>query len=161
MGHHRARVTWERGEGDFLRRRYSRAHRWSFDGGLTVPASASPHIVSAPYSDPSGLDPEEAFVASLSSCHMLCFLARAAQAGFVADSYADDAEGTLEKNSEGRLSITRVTLSPAVLFSGERRPSPEEIEHLHHLAHEDCFIANSVKAEIVCTPRMRRERQAA
>jgi organic hydroperoxide reductase OsmC/OhrA len=161
MGHHAARVTWELGNGDFLRKRYSRAHQWSFDGGLSVRASASPHIVSAPYSDPTGIDPEEAFVASLSSCHMLCFLARAAQAGFVAEAYEDDAEGTLEKNAEGRLSITRVTLSPAVRFSGEKLPSSEELEHLHHLAHEDCFIANSVKTEIVCTPRIRPERQAA
>jgi organic hydroperoxide reductase OsmC/OhrA len=152
-GHHSAKVTWARNGGDFAGKRFSRAHRWTFDGGLSVLASASPHVVRIPYSDPSGIDPEEAFVASLSSCHMLSFLWRAAQSGFIVESYEDEAEGVLEKNAQGRLAITRVTLKPLAEFSGDRLPSGEELAHLHHLAHEDCFIANSVKTEIICEPR--------
>jgi organic hydroperoxide reductase OsmC/OhrA len=152
-GHHTARVTWERNGGDFAGKKYSRAHRWTFDGGLTVPASSSPDVVKIPYSDPSAIDPEEAFVASLSSCHMLSFLWRAGLAGFIVDSYDDEAEGVLAKNEQGRLAITRVTLRPRVRFSGGKSPSKEELDHLHHLAHEDCFIANSVKTEIICEPQ--------
>jgi organic hydroperoxide reductase OsmC/OhrA len=147
-----ARITWDRNGQDFAGKKYSRAHIWTFDGGLTVPASSSPHVVKVPYSDPSAVDPEEAFVASCSSCHMLSFLWRAGLAGFVVESYEDDAEGVMEKNKEGRLAITRVTLKPKVRFSG-KLPSKEEHGHLHHLAHEDCFIANSVKTEISCEPQ--------
>jgi organic hydroperoxide reductase OsmC/OhrA len=147
-----ARITWDRNGQDFAGKKYSRAHIWTFDGGLTVPASSSPHVVKVPYSDPSAVDPEEAFVASCSSCHMLSFLWRAGLAGFVVESYEDDAEGVMEKNKEGRLAITRVTLKPKVRFSG-KLPSKEEHDHLHHLAHEDCFIANSVKTEISCEPQ--------
>jgi organic hydroperoxide reductase OsmC/OhrA len=147
-----ARITWDRNGQDFAGKKYSRAHIWTFDGGLTVPASSSPHVVKVPYSDPSAVDPEEAFVASCSSCHMLSFLWRAGLAGFVVESYEDDAEGVMEKKKEGRLAITRVTLKPKVRFSG-KLPSKEEHDHLHHLAHEDCFIANSVKTEISCEPQ--------
>ena len=154
MAHHTARIRWERNGGDFAGKKYSRAHRWTFDGGLTVPASSSPDVVKAPYSDPSAIDPEEAFVASLASCHMLSFLWRAGLAGFVVESYEDEAEGVMAKNAEGKLAITRVTLKPVTHFSGGKMPSREELDHLHHLAHEDCFIASSVKTEIICEPRI-------
>ena len=158
-GHHTARVIWERNGGDFAGKKYSRLHRWTFDGGLSVKASSSPDVVKVPYSDPSAIDPEEAFVASCASCHMLSFLWRAALAGFVVESYEDHAEGVMEKNSEGKLAITRVMLKPLTRFSGGKLPSAEELDHLHHLAHEDCFIASSVKTEIACEPRMT-EREA-
>ena len=116
-------------------------------------ASSSPHNVKLPFSDPAGVDPEEAFVASISSCHMLSFLWRACLAGYVCDSYEDGAVGFLEKNDQGRLAMTRVTLKPKTVFSGEKQPSREELDHLHHLAHEDCYIANSVKTEITCEPQ--------
>jgi organic hydroperoxide reductase OsmC/OhrA len=153
MGIHTASVRWERGEQPFLDNRYSRAHRWSFDGGAEVAGSSSPHVVPAPMSDPKGVDPEEAFVASLSSCHMLWFLSLAVEKGFRVDRYADDAEGTMAKNAEGKRAVTKVTLRPAVEFSGERKPTREEIESLHHKAHEECFIANSVKTEVRVEPR--------
>ena len=154
MAHHTARIAWERNGGDFAGKKYSRAHRWMFDGGLTVPASSSPDVVKVPYSDPSAIDPEEAFVASLASCHMLSFLWRAGLKGFVVESYEDQAEGVMEKNAEGKLAITRVTLKPVTRFSGGKLPNREELDHLHHLAHEDCFIASSVKTEIICEPRI-------
>jgi len=152
-GRHTARITWERGGGDFAGKKYSRAHKWTFDGGLSVAASSSPDVVKVPYSDPAAVDPEEAFVASCASCHMLSFLWRAGLAGFIVDAYDDEAEGVLAKNEQGRLAITRVTLRPRARFSGGREPSREELDHLHHLAHEDCFIANSVKTEIICEPQ--------
>ena len=153
MADYRAEVIWERGTQDFASRRYSRAHRWRFDGGAEVPASASPHIVPLPYSDPAGVDPEEAFIASLSSCHMLFFLQFAAEAGLVVDRYRDEAVGTLAGSAGGRHVMTRVVLRPAVTFSGARRPVAAEIEALHHRAHEECFIANSVKTEVACEPQ--------
>ena len=109
MAHHKARVTWELGGGDFAGKKYSRAHRWTFDGGLSVPASSSPDVVKVPYSDPAAVDPEEAFVASCASCHMLSFLWRAGLAGFIVEAYDDEAEGVLAKNEAGRLAITRTT----------------------------------------------------
>jgi organic hydroperoxide reductase OsmC/OhrA len=146
-------VEWERGPDEpFLDNRYSRRHRMVFDGGAEVAGSSSPHVVRTPMSDPTAVDPEEAFVASLSSCHMLWFLSLAAQAGLRVDRYADDAEGVMEKNAEGKVAITRVTLRPAVKFSGERTPTRAELDGLHHHAHEECFIANSVKSEIRCEP---------
>jgi organic hydroperoxide reductase OsmC/OhrA len=160
-GHHTARVRWERNGGDFAGKRYSRVHRWTFDGGLTVLASASPDVVKAPYSDPSGVDPEEAFVASLASCHMLTFLWHAALAGFIVESYEDEADGVLAKNSAGQAAITQVTLKPMARFSGGKLPNAQELDHLHHLAHRDCFIANSVKTEIICEPKMAASEDAA
>jgi len=148
-----ARVEWERGDQPFADNRYSRAHRWLFDGGAEVRGSSSPLSVRPPMSDPAAVDPEEAFVASLSSCHMLFFLAYAAQEKFRVDSYTDPAEGVMEKNAEDRIAMTRVTLRPKVVFSGERMPSREEIDHLHHRAHEACYIANSVKTEVICEPQ--------
>lgn len=145
MAEYTAVVMWQRHGELFSGGRYSRAHEWQFDGGAVVRASASPLHVPLPGSDPAGVDPEEAFVASLSSCHMLWFLAVAAKRGFTVDSYRDDAVGYMEKDLEGRLWIARVTLRPAIAFSGERLPGREEIENMHHAAHEECYIANSVR----------------
>jgi organic hydroperoxide reductase OsmC/OhrA len=149
MSTYTATIRWTRtGDGDFAKGQYSRAHQWAFDGGLTVPASPSPHVVPAPWNDPAGVDPEEAFVASLSSCHMLFFVDFARRAGFVVDSYVDEAEGMLEKRADGKTAMTRVTLRPRVEFSGEKQPSDADIADLHHRAHEACFIANSVNSEV-------------
>ncbi len=151
--HYTAETIWRRGDAsrdDFLANRYSRRHRLRFDGGVEVPGSSSPHVVPLPYSDPSGVDPEEAFVSSLASCHMLWFLSLAAGAGFCVDRYADAATGVMKKNEAGRLAMTVVILHPLVEFSGETLPSHAEIERLHHEAHESCFIANSVKTEVRC-----------
>ena len=149
MSTYTATIRWSRkGEGDFSKGHYSRAHEWVFDGGVTVPASPSPHIVPAPWSDEAGVDPEEAFVASLSACHMLFFVDFARRAGFVVDSYVDEAEGVLDKRADGRMWMSKVTLHPRVEFSGEKRPSDPDIADLHHRAHEACFIANSVTTEV-------------
>lgn len=141
-----ARVTWERGDAPFTDNRYSRAHRWTFDGGISVAASSSPHVVPLPMSVAEHVDPEEAFVAALSSCHMLFFLSLAARKDLVVDSYSDAAEGVLEK-VDGSLQVTRVVLHPRVVYAGEL-PSRAAEEALHHRAHELCFLANSVKTVI-------------
>jgi organic hydroperoxide reductase OsmC/OhrA len=146
---YRATVTWRRGDAKFTDQRYSRGHEWSFDGGVTVPASSSPLSVRLPYSVAEAVDPEEALVAALASCHMLTFLYVAAKQGFVVDSYADDAVGEMSKNERGKLWVSRIILSPAIVFVGEKRPSAEQLDELHHLAHEECYIANSVKSEVV------------
>jgi organic hydroperoxide reductase OsmC/OhrA len=148
-----AQIHWERGPQPFTDNRYSRLHRWRFDGGAEVPGSSSPLSVKVPMSDPAAVDPEEAFVASISSCHMLFFLGFAARDGFVVDRYTDEAQGVMEKNSEGKVAITRVTLRPEIVFSGAKLPTPVEIAHLHHESHEKCYIANSVKAEVVVETR--------
>lgn len=153
MSEYFATVEWRRNGAVFSDNRYSRAHVWRFDGGATVPGSSSPHVVRPPYSDPAAVDPEEAFVASVSSCHMLWFLVLAVKAGLVVDSYSDEAVGVMEKNGEGKLAITRITLRPRIAFSGIRNPSPAEIDALHHKAHEECFIANSVRTEITVESR--------
>jgi organic hydroperoxide reductase OsmC/OhrA len=150
MAHqYRATVRWKRDGSAFTDQRYSRGHSWSFDGGITVPASSSPLSVRLPYSVAEAVDPEEAFVAALSSCHMLTFLYVAAKQGFVVDEYADDAVGEMSKNERGKMWVSRVILAPAITFTGEKRPSPEQLDELHHLAHEECYIANSVKSEVV------------
>jgi organic hydroperoxide reductase OsmC/OhrA len=143
-----ATVTWRRGEGDFPKGRYSRGHTWRFDGGIEVPASASPQVVPKPYVVEAAVDPEEAFIASLSSCHMLTFIDLARRAGFVVDAYADEAEGVMEKNAEGRYWVSRVTLRPRISYSGEKVPERADLDKLHHGAHEQCFIANSVKTDV-------------
>jgi len=149
MSTYTATIRWTRDPGtDFAKGQYSRAHEWSFDGGAVVPASPSPHIVPAPWNDPNGVDPEEAFVASLSSCHMLFFVDFARRAGFVIDSYVDEAEGVLEKRADGKMAMTRVTLRPRIAWSGEKQPDEAAIADLHHRAHEACFIANSVTTEV-------------
>jgi organic hydroperoxide reductase OsmC/OhrA len=146
---HTATIRWSRtGEGEFSKGQYSRAHEWLFDGGARIVASPSPHIVPAPWSDSGGVDPEEAFVASLSSCHMLFFVDFARRGGLVVDEYVDLAEGVLEKRPDGRFSMSRVTLRPSVTWNGEP-PSDATIADLHHRAHEACFIANSVTTEVI------------
>jgi len=152
MAEHIAEIIWERNDQDFLGNRYSRKHVLRFDGGAEVPGSASPHVVPLPMSDASAVDPEEMFIASIASCHMLWFLGLAAKQHFVVDRYVDQASGVMAKNAEGRMAVTVVTLHPDVTFSGERQPSREDIDHLHHAAHDACFIANSVKSEVRCEP---------
>ncbi len=153
MSKYTARVTWERGDQAFTDNRYSRAHAWRFDGGVEVRASSSPDVVKPPLSDPAAVDPEEAFIASLSSCHMLWFLSLAAVKKFRVDSYDDEAEGVMEKDAQGRVAITRVTLRPAIRFSGDVMPTSADLDALHHAAHERCFIANSVKSDVRVEPR--------
>jgi len=148
-----AELLWERGEQGFADNRYSRRHWLRFDGGAQVLGSSSPAVVPVPASDPAGVDPEEAFVASLSSCHMLWFLAIAAKRGFVVDRYEDAASGVLERNAERRFAMVRVTLQPKVTFSGDKQPDAGELAAMHHKAHEECYIANSVKTEVVVEPR--------
>jgi organic hydroperoxide reductase OsmC/OhrA len=153
MAEHKAFVSWNRNGAVFTDSRYSRAHLWQFDGGIEIPASASPHVVRKPFSVEAAVDPEEAFVVSLSSCHMLWFLDIAARKGFVVENYRDEAVGVMEKNAEGKLAMTRVTLYPVVDFTGDRLPDENEIEAMHHQAHEECFIANSVKTDVRCEPK--------
>ncbi len=148
MSSYSAQVVWQREQQPFTDNQYSRGHVWRFDGGVEVPASSSPHVVPLPYSVEANVDPEEAFVASLSSCHMLFFLAIAAKKRFVVDSYIDDATGIMAKNEQGKMAMTKVTLAPQVSFSGDRQPTSEQIQQIHYLAHEQCFIANSVKTEV-------------
>lgn len=148
MSEHKAIIRWKCTSADFLRGKYSREHTWSFDGGLTVPASPSPAVVPAPYSNPAHIDPEEAFVAAISSCHMLTFLYYASKAGFQLDSYEDEAVGVTSKNEKGVPWVSAVTLHPKIAYSGEKLPTHADEEKLHHLAHEQCFIANSVKTAV-------------
>lgn len=148
-----AQVLWQASDGeDLVAGRYSRRHLLRFDGGMELAGSSSPAIVARPWSDPAAVDPEEAFVASLSACHMLWFLALAAQERLQVARYVDEADGLLAQNAEGKLAMTVVTLRPRVEFAGERRPSREELERLHHAAHDACFIANSVKTDVRCEP---------
>lgn len=148
MSSYHARISWSRGTDEFARQKYSRGHRWHFDEGVSVPASASPHAVKGAYVVAAAVDPEEALVASLSSCHMLFFLSYVSSADYVADSYEDAAEGVLEKVADGKVMMTRVTLRPVVTFSG-KGPSQAEFDAWHTRAHEECYVANSVKSEIV------------
>ncbi|MBI1797709.1 MAG: OsmC family protein [Candidatus Eisenbacteria bacterium] len=152
MSEHIATVIWARDGAVFTDNRYSRGHRWTFDGGVEVPASSSPHVVRVPLSVEAAVDPEEAFVASLAACHMLCFLSIAARRGFLIDRYEDRAAGALGKDAAGHPAITRVTLHPDARFSGDRRPSAEDLADMHHAAHEECFIARSVKTDVRCEP---------
>ncbi|HMV06963.1 MAG TPA: OsmC family protein [Accumulibacter sp.] len=154
MNEYSAQLSWLRGEQNFLDQRYSRQHMLRFDGGLEVAASSSPHVVPLPMSDPAAIDPEEAFVASLASCHLLWFLSIAAKHGFCVDSYADHPVGIMARNAEGKLAMTVVTLRPEVHFSGDRQPMPADVRAMHQEAHEACFIANSVRSEVRCEPRL-------
>jgi organic hydroperoxide reductase OsmC/OhrA len=144
MSEHKITLTWKRGDKPFEYQKYSRDHTWKFDGGHEMQASAAPAYLG----NPNLVDPEEAFVASLSSCQMLTFLAIAAKKKFELDEYVDEATGYMDKNAEGKLAITRVTLRPRLKFSGEKQPNTQEIEEMNHAAHEQCFIANSVKTEV-------------
>jgi organic hydroperoxide reductase OsmC/OhrA len=148
MSEHKAMIYWERTSPDFLTGNYSREHTWRFDGGMSVPASPSPSVVPPPYSNPANIDPEEAFVAAVSSCHMLVYLMLAYQNGFQVDSYDDEASGVMTKNERGLLWISTVNLKPRIKYSGEKLPSAEDEKRLHHLAHEQCFIANSIRTQV-------------
>jgi len=156
MQHH-ATVEWERGTQAFTDQRYQRAHHWAFDGGTRVAASSSPQVVPLPYSDPYAVDPEEAFVAALSSCHMLWFLGIAAGRGFIVDRYRDQAVGHMRRDHEGRMWIARVELHPVVEFSGSRTPDAPTLAQLHHDAHSECFLARSVRSEVVVVDQTRLE----
>ena len=149
MAHaYKATIRWERGAQIFTDNKYSRGHVWRFDEGLEVPASSSPLVVPN-HSVAAAVDPEEAFVASLSSCHMLFFLDFASRAGFRIDAYEDAAVGEMGRDANGKLTVAKVTLNPVITFSGDKRPSEAEIAALHHKSHAECFIANSVKTEVV------------
>ncbi len=148
-----AETIWERGNQVFSDNKYSRQHLLRFDGGIEVPGSASPQVVPLPMSIEAAIDPEEAFVSAISSCHMLWFLGVAAEHGHVVDRYHDQAEGLMKRNAQGKVAVTHVTLRPLIVFSGNKRPTPDDIASMHHEAHEACFIANSVKTEIVIEPR--------
>jgi organic hydroperoxide reductase OsmC/OhrA len=148
MSNYSCTVSWTRAGGDFSGRKYSRAHRWAFDGGAVVAGSSSPLSVPLPYSDASAVDPEEALVAAVSSCHMLWFLDFAARRGFVVDGYTDAAVGRMGPDAAGRMAIVEVRLQPHVEFSGPRQPQDAQVEALHHEAHEHCYIANSIRAEV-------------
>ena len=147
-----AEVLWERRGQAFLDKRYRRCYTYQFDGGARVSGSASPHIVPPPLSDEQAVDPEELFVASLSSCHMLWFLSFATKQQFCVDQYRDSASGWMEESSDGKQAMTRVTLRPEVTFSGIPLPTRKQLDEMHHQAHEACFIANSVKTEVTCEP---------
>ncbi|MCC7493910.1 MAG: OsmC family protein [Fimbriimonadaceae bacterium] len=146
--HHHATVTWTRQDPEFSSGRYSRAHTWTFDGGLTLPASPSPQVVRPPWSDPAAIDPEEALVAAIASCHLLTFLYLAAGAGFTCDAYQDAAEGTMTRNEAGVWWVSAVVLRPQITWSGPSRPTPEQVAALHEQAHEQCFIAASVRTAV-------------
>lgn len=148
MSQHKAIVSWKNATTEFLTGRYSREHVWRFDGGLTVPASSSPSVVRPPFSNPANVDPEEAFVAALSSCHLLTFLHLARLRGFQVDSYEDEAIGEMTKNERGVPWISAVVLNPKIVYGGDKRPSAADEEQLHHLAHEQCFISQSVKTSV-------------
>jgi organic hydroperoxide reductase OsmC/OhrA len=152
MTAHSAVVEWDRTGEEFLDRRYRRAHRWTFDGGACVAASSSPAVVPPPYSDPAGVDPEEGYVAALASCHMLWFLDITAGRGYCVDHYRDEAVGTMEKNEAGKTWVGRVQLRPHAVFSGPRQPVLEDVEQMHQAAHEECFLANSVRSTIEIRP---------
>ena len=152
MAQYSAEVIWERGAAVFTDNRYSRRHRWRFDGGLEVAGSSSPNSVPVPMSDAAAVDPEEAFIAALSSCHMLWFLAIAGKRKFRIDRYHDQATAVLEKNAGGKWFVSVVTLHPEVQFSGELLPTAPQIEDMHHAAHAECYIANSVSSQVRIEP---------
>jgi organic hydroperoxide reductase OsmC/OhrA len=149
MSEHSATILWKRSGPDFATGKYSREHTWTFDGGVCIAASPSPSVVPAPWSNPANVDPEEAFVAALSSCHMLTFLWLASREGFVLDRYEDEAVGTMAKNEKGVPWVSKVTLRPRIEWEGGRAPDVAALESLHHRAHEQCFIAASVKTQVV------------
>jgi organic hydroperoxide reductase OsmC/OhrA len=150
MSEYYATIVWQRREEErYIDNKYSRAHQWVFGGGVVVPASSSPHIVPLPYSVEDNVDPEEAFVASLSSCHMLFFLSIAAKNKFVVERYVDRPIGMMDKNAQGKMAMTKVTLRPEINFSADTPVTLEKLEKMHHQSHEQCFIANSVITEVV------------
>ncbi|MBV6458387.1 MAG: hypothetical protein HONBIEJF_01514 [Fimbriimonadaceae bacterium] len=148
MHRHTAKISWSRNGKDFAGGRYSRGHEWEFDGGIRVPASSAPQIVPPPLGIVEAVDPEEALVAAASSCHMLSFLYLAHKEGFVVERYVDEAVGEMGENENGKSYVARIALRPAIEFSGARRPSAEELAALHHRAHEECYIANSIRSDV-------------
>ncbi|MDZ7757875.1 OsmC family protein [Rhodohalobacter sp.] len=154
MAHYTVTIEWKRDGAKFLDHKYQRSHTWTFENGLTLKAAASSHIVGDSFTDPSAIDPEEAFTASVASCHMLWFLSIAAGRGFVVNKYSDHSEGVLEKNGEGKLAITRIYIKPVVSFEADNAPGREDFLKLHQEAHRKCFIANSIKSEIEISPKM-------
>lgn len=155
MNHlHKATIRWVCTGPDFTTGKYSREHTWSFDGGMIVPASPSPLVVPAPWSNPSNIDPEEAFVAAIASCHMLTFLWLASKEGFQADRYEDEAVGVMTKNERGVPWVSTVTLRPRIAWGRAKQPSPADLERLHHQAHEQCFMAQSVKTQVLVAEPM-------
>ena len=148
MSEHKATIRWQNTGPDFLKGKYSREHTWTFDGGATIQASSSPSVVPLPYSNSAGVDPEEAFVASVSSCHMLTFVYLASRQGFQVDSYSDNPVGHVTKNEKGIAWVSSIDLFPEVIYSGAKLPTHPQEEELHHHAHEQCFIANSVRTKI-------------
>lgn len=150
MSTYTAKITWKSDSAEaFEKNRYTRGHEWSFDGGTTVPASSSPHAVRVPYSVEAAVDPEEALVAAASSCHMLSFLWVASKAGFNVASYADDAVGEMTTTAEGKQWISIITLDPQIAWAGDKTPTSEQLAALHHEAHEVCYIANSIKSDVI------------
>jgi len=150
MSTYTAKITWKNDSPDtFTKNRYTRGHTWSFDGGIEIPASSSPHAVRVPFSVENAVDPEEALVASASSCHMLTFLWVASKKGFVIESYKDNAVGEMTKNENGVEWISKITLDPKIEWSGDKTPTADDLAEMHHAAHEGCYIANSIKSEIV------------
>jgi len=149
MSSHTVTVHWISKDADFLRGKYSREHTWTFDGGMVVPASPSPLNVPPPYSNPAFIDPEEALVAAASSCHLLTFLYLASQHGFQVESYRDEAVGVLDQTASGARWVSTITLHPRITYGGRKMPTSDEESHLHQLAHEECIIANSIKATVV------------
>jgi organic hydroperoxide reductase OsmC/OhrA len=148
MSQHKAKIEWKGWTPEYGLGKYSRVHTWSFDGGLSVPASAAPGVVPAPFVDPAGIDPEEAFVAAISSCHMLTYLHVARRAGFQIESYEDEAVGDMAKNDKGIPWVASVTLNPKIVYVGDKRPSHDEEAQLHHKAHEGCYVSQSVKTDV-------------
>jgi organic hydroperoxide reductase OsmC/OhrA len=149
MSQHKATLSWKSDNDRFLEGKFTRVHTWTFDGGVTVPASASPSVVPPPLSNVANVDPEEAFVASVASCHLLTFLYEARKAGFRVDSYDDEAVGELTKNESGVPWVSKVTLHPSIVYGGDKRPTEADVAELHHRAHDGCFIAQSIKTEVV------------
>jgi organic hydroperoxide reductase OsmC/OhrA len=149
MAEHKAIIQWSGGGPEFLKGRFTREHTWTFDGGLSVPASAAPTVVPAPMSNPAGVDPEEAFVASLASCHMLTFLFLAYRKGFQVERYEDEATGTMAKGDNGVPWVSQITLNPRIVYAGDKQPSHQEEAELHQQSHHYCYIANSVKTRVV------------
>ncbi|UXH79247.1 OsmC family protein [Roseateles amylovorans] len=148
-----AEIIWERGGRKFSDNLYSRKHTLRFDGGISIPGSSSPLVVPLPYSEPNAVDPEEALVSAISSCHMLWLLSIAARNGFIVDSYHDRAVGIMTPNERNKYWVSSVTLHPRILFSGDQMPSKAKIEAMHQEAHDECFIANSVKTDIQIRPQ--------
>lgn len=154
MSNYSATILWKRNGQSFIDNQYSRLHQWQLQEGTIIEASSSPQIVPTPFSDPTAIDPEEAFIASLASCHMLWFLSIASKKGFSVEHYKDNAKGFMEKDINNSLAITKVVLRPHTKYLGDFMPSKEEDHEMHHEAHSKCFIANSVKTDIEIESRM-------